>query len=312
MHVILANPRGFCAGVNMAIEVVNEVLRRKGPPVYVFHEIVHNKHVVDDFRARGVTFVDTIEEVPEGGLVVYSAHGVSPEIRNASKSRQLYEVDATCPLVHKVHAQVIRYARDGYRIIFIGHHNHDEAVGTVGEAPDDITIVESPEEAESLSFPPEMKLAYTTQTTLSVSDAQRVIDVLKRKYPNIRFPMTEDICYATTNRQNAVSEWSPDVDAVLVIGSQNSSNSQRLVDRAIEAGKKGYLIDDAAELNPAWLTGANGVLVTAGASAPDHLVQGLLDRLKHEFGATVETRELVKEDIDFDLPKSVKQLRVLR
>ncbi len=312
MKVILANPRGFCAGVNMAIEVVDEVLRRKGPPVYVFHEIVHNKHVVDDFRQRGVTFVDHIEQVPPGGLVVYSAHGVSPAVREASRSRQLYEVDATCPLVHKVHAQVIRYARDGYKIIFIGHHNHDEAIGTVGEAPDNIVIVESPEEADALSFPPGTRLAYTTQTTLSVSDANRVIDVLKRKFPGIRYPHKEDICYATTNRQNAVSAWSADVDVVLVIGSKNSSNSQRLVDRAIEAGKRGYLIDDASELDPAWLTGVNGVMVTAGASAPDHLVQDLLARLQADFSATIETRELVREEIDFDLPKSVKQLPVLR
>ncbi|MBC7783226.1 MAG: 4-hydroxy-3-methylbut-2-enyl diphosphate reductase [Burkholderiales bacterium] len=312
MKVILANPRGFCAGVNMAIEVVNEVLHRKGAPVYVFHEIVHNRHVVEDFRARGVTFVDSIDEVPAGGLVVYSAHGVSPAIRAAAQGRELYEVDATCPLVHKVHAQVVRYARDGYTIIFVGHRDHDEAIGTIGEAPDHIVIVESAEEAEGLSFPPDHKLAFVTQTTLSASDAQRVIDVLKRKYPTIRFPIKDDICYATTNRQNAVSAWSPEVDVVLVIGSKNSSNSQRLVDRAMESGKKGYLIDDARELDPAWLAGAGGVLVTAGASAPDHLVQELIDRLKDEFEATVETRELVKEDIDFDLPKSVKQLPVLR
>lgn len=312
MKVILANPRGFCAGVNMAIDVVNEVLTRVGPPVYVFHEIVHNKHVVEDFKARGVVFVDTIGEVPENGLVVYSAHGVSPAIRSNSKNRRLYEVDATCPLVHKVHAEVVRYARDGYTIIFVGHHNHDEAVGTVGEAPNSILIVESAEEAEQLTFPPETKLAFVTQTTLSVSDATKVIDVLKRRFPTIRHPEKDDICYATTNRQNAVSAWSPDVDVVLVIGSQNSSNSQRLVDRAVEAGKRGYLIDYASELNPAWLAGVKGVMVTAGASAPDHLVQELLERLKAEFGGEVETRELVREDIDFELPKSVKQLPVLQ
>jgi len=312
MKVILANPRGFCAGVNMAIEVVNEVLRRKGPPVYVFHEIVHNKHVVEDFKSRGVTFVDTIDEVPASGLVVYSAHGVSPAIRQQSKGRQLYEVDATCPLVHKVHAQVVRYARDGYTIIFVGHHNHDEAVGTVGEAPDRIVIVESADEAERLSFTPDTKLAYVTQTTLSISDANRVIDVLKRRFPNVRAPLTEDICYATTNRQNAVTEWSRDVDVVLVIGSKNSSNSQRLVDRAIEAGKRGYLIDYAHELDPAWLVNCSAVMVTAGASAPDHLVQELLERLKTEFDGVIEERELVREDVDFDLPKSVKQLTVLR
>jgi len=311
MKVILANPRGFCAGVNMAIEVVNEVLRRHAGPVYVFHEIVHNKHVVEDFRARGVTFVDHIDEVPPDGIVVYSAHGVSPAVRAESKARRLYEVDATCPLVHKVHAEVVRYARDGYHILFVGHHHHDEAMGTVGEAPGKITIVETPEEVEALSFPPETKLSFVTQTTLSVSDAQRVIDAIKRKFPNVRFPLKDDICYATTNRQNAVSEWSPEVDVVLVIGSQNSSNSRRLVDRAVEAGKRGYLIDDATQLDPAWLDGVNGVLVTAGASAPDHLIRGLLDRLHAEFNGQIETRTLVNEDIDFDLPISVKRLPVL-
>jgi len=311
MKVILANPRGFCAGVNMAIEVVNEVLRRHEGPVYVFHEIVHNKHVVEDFRARGVIFVDHIDEVPPDGIVVYSAHGVSPAVRAESKSRRLYEVDATCPLVHKVHAEVIRYARDGYHILFVGHHHHDEAMGTVGEAPGKITIVETPEEVEALSFPPETKLAFVTQTTLSVSDAQRVIDAIKTKFPSVRFPLKDDICYATTNRQNAVSEWSPEVDVVLVIGSQNSSNSRRLVDRAVEAGKRGYLIDDATQLDPAWLNGVNGVLVTAGASAPDHLIRGLLDRLQSEFDGKIETRTLVDEDIDFDLPISVKRLPVL-
>ena len=312
MKVILANPRGFCAGVNMAIEVVNETLRRAGPPVYVFHEIVHNKHVVEDFKHRGVVFVDSIAEVPEGGRVVYSAHGVSPAVRATSRGRQLYEIDATCPLVHKVHAEVVRYARDGYKIIFVGHHEHDEAVGTVGEAPGHIVIVESAEEAEAIQFPPETKLAFVTQTTLSVSDAMKVIDVLKRRFPGIRHPEKDDICYATTNRQNAVSAWSADVDVVLVIGSQNSSNSQRLVDRAVEAGKRGYLIDYASELRPEWLDGASGVMVTAGASAPDHLVQDLLDRLRNEFGGVVEVRELVREDIDFALPQSVRQLPVLQ
>jgi 4-hydroxy-3-methylbut-2-en-1-yl diphosphate reductase len=311
VKVILANPRGFCAGVNMAIDVVNEVLRRREGPVYVFHEIVHNKHVVDDFRARGVTFVDHISEVPTDGIVVYSAHGVSPAVRAESKSRRLYEVDATCPLVHKVHAEVVRYARDGYHILFVGHHHHDEAMGTVGEAPGKMTIVETPEEVDALSFPEGTKLAYVTQTTLSVSDAQRVIDAIKRKFPNIRFPAKDDICYATTNRQNAVTLWSPDVDVVLVIGSQNSSNSRRLVDRAVEAGRRGYLIDDASQLDPAWLDGAKGVLVTAGASAPDHLIRGLLDRLQAEYSAEIETRTLVNEDIDFDLPISVKRLPVL-
>jgi 4-hydroxy-3-methylbut-2-enyl diphosphate reductase len=302
MKIILANPRGFCAGVNMAIETVDKVLAMKGPPVYVYHEIVHNRHVVDGFCGRGVTFVDDIEEVPVGGLVVYSAHGISPEVRRRAKERQLVEVDATCPLVTKVHMEVLRYVRDGYTVIFIGHRKHDEAIGIV---------VETPEEAQRLQVPANVRLAYVTQTTLSVSDAQRVIDVLKARFPNIRFPAKDDICYATTNRQNAVTTLSPEVDMVLVIGSKNSSNSQRLVDRALEAGKPGYLIDDASELNPEWFAGCEAVLVTAGASAPEHLVTDLVHRLKRDFNGQVETRTLMEEGISFELPKSVRSLAVV-
>src|SRR5688572_4280336 len=200
MKILLANPRGFCAGVNMAIECVDQVLALKGAPIYVFHEIVHNRHVVEDFQRRGVTFVDHISEVPEGGVVVYSAHGISPDVRRQSKSRRLVEIDATCPLVTKVHIEVLRFAKEGYRIIFIGHRNHDEAVGTVGEAPDAISVVESVEEVRQLPFPADTKLAYVTQTTLSVSDAERIIDALKSRYPQIKAPPREDICYATTNR----------------------------------------------------------------------------------------------------------------
>jgi len=308
MKVLLANPRGFCAGVNMAIETVNEVLRKHGPPVYVFHEIVHNKHVVEDFVSRGVRFVGSINEVPEGALVVYSAHGISPEVREASKKRKLIEVDATCPLVTKVHMEVVRYAREGHTILFIGHRNHDEAVGTVGEAPDNIIVVESAEEVERAVVPDPNKVAFVTQTTLSVSDAQRVIDAIKRRFPNVRYPVKDDICYATTNRQNAVTQWAPDADVVLVIGSQNSSNSRRLVERAQEQGKAGYLIDDEAEVDPMWFTGKRSVLVTAGASAPEHLVNNLLQRLKREFGGVVETRTLVEEDVSFELPKSARTL----
>jgi len=308
MKVLLANPRGFCAGVNMAIETVNEVLRKHGPPVYVFHEIVHNKHVVEDFVSRGVRFVGSINEVPEGALVVYSAHGISPEVREASKKRKLIEVDATCPLVTKVHMEVVRYAREGHTILFIGHRNHDEAVGTVGEAPDNIIVVESAEEVERAVVPDPNKVAFVTQTTLSVSDAQRVIDAIKQRFPNVRYPVKDDICYATTNRQNAVTQWAPDADVVLVIGSQNSSNSRRLVERAQEQGKAGYLIDDEAEVDPMWFTGKRSVLVTAGASAPEHLVNNLLQRLKREFGGVVETRTLVEEDVSFELPKSARTL----
>lgn len=311
MRVILANPRGFCAGVNMAIEVVNQVLEIKGPPVYVYHEIVHNRHVVEDFRSRGVTFVNDISEVPDGSVIVYSAHGISPEVRRQSRERKLIEVDATCPLVTKVHMEVLRYAREGCTILFIGHRNHDEAVGTVGEAPGSIVVVETPEEIEQLSVPDPSKVAFVTQTTLSVTDAERCIAAIKKRFPSVRYPTKDDICYATTNRQNAVSEISPLVDLVLVIGSRNSSNSRRLVERAEEAGKSAYLIDDESEIDADWFVGKNSVLVTAGASAPEHLVNNLLDRLKREFGATVETRTLVEEDVSFELPKSIKRLAVL-
>src|SRR5688500_5381868 len=206
MKVLLANPRGFCAGVNMAVDVVDEVLRLKGPPVYVFHEIVHNRHVVDDFRGRGVTFVDDIDEVPEGGVVVYSAHGISPAVRQQSKRRRLVEVDATCPLVTKVHLEVLRFAKQGYTIFFIGHAGHDEAIGTVGEAPESIIVVESPDDVATLDVPNPDKVAYVTQTTLSVSEATRTIAALKARFPHSRPPPKEDICYATTNRQSAVSQ----------------------------------------------------------------------------------------------------------
>ena len=311
MKIILANPRGFCAGVNMAIDVVDQVLTNRGAPVYVYHEIVHNRHVVEDFQDRGVVFVNDVSEVPEGSVVVYSAHGISPAVRRTARERQLIEVDATCPLVHKVHNEVRRYARDGYTIIFIGHRDHDEAVGTVGEAPESIIVVESPEEVERLEVPDPNMLAFVTQTTLSLSDAAAITAALKKKFPNIRQPDKEDICYATTNRQAAVNDYSPEADVVLVVGSQNSSNSRRLVETAHLQGKAAYLIDDESELDPAWLEGKETVLITAGASAPEHLVQNLIERLRREHGATVETRTLVQEDISFELPKSVRSLTVL-
>jgi 4-hydroxy-3-methylbut-2-enyl diphosphate reductase len=249
--------------------------------------------------------------VPEGGVVVYSAHGISPEVRREARQRQLVEVDATCPLVTKVHLEVLRFAKEGYTIIFIGHKNHDEAIGTVGEAPNAMIVVESAQEVEKLSFPPNHKLAYVTQTTLSIYDANQIIDALKKKFPSIISPPKEDICYATTNRQNAVSVLSPEVDLVLVVGSKNSSNSRRLVETAEAHGVQGYLVDDAAEVHPSWLEGKKSVLVTAGASAPDHLVNGLIDRLKLEYGASVETRTLVEEDVSFSLPKSLRSLAVV-
>ena len=311
MKIILANPRGFCAGVNMAIDTVDQVLAAKGPPVYVYHEIVHNKHVVEGFQGRGVTFVNDVREVPVGGLVVYSAHGISPEVRQAAKERNLVEVDATCPLVTKVHMEVLRYARDGDTILFVGHRNHDEAVGTVGEAPDHVIIVESPEEVEAVAVADPNKVAFVTQTTLSVSDAMRTIAAIKKRFPNVRYPTKDDICYATTNRQIAVTQLAAEADVVLVIGSKNSSNSKRLVERAIEQGRPAYLIDDASEINWSWFDGKNSVLVTAGASAPEHFVQGVVNRLVEHFGGSVEQRTLVEEDVFFDLPKSAKSLTVV-
>ena len=311
MKIILANPRGFCAGVRMAIDVVDQVLRAKGPPLYVYHEIVHNRHVVDDFRSRGVTFVEDIADVPEGQTVIFSAHGIPPRVREAAALRNLIVHDATCPLVTKVHNEVIRYAREGFHIIFIGHRNHQEAIGTAGEAPGRITIIEEPEEVERLSFAPGTKLVYATQTTLSVTDAQRVIDALRRRFGDIREPAKEDICYATTNRQEAVSALAGEVDVVLVVGSRNSSNSNRLVDRAREAGTAAHLIDHAGEIDPAWLKGAARVLLTAGASAPEAYVDGVIARLKRDYGAAVEERTLVDESVQFALPKSVRQLAVV-
>ena len=312
MKVLLANPRGFCAGVDMAIDVVDQVLKLKGPPVYVFHEIVHNRHVVNDFRARGVTFVDDLAEVPEGGVVVYSAHGVSPSLRAEAKGRRLVEVDATCPLVTKVHLEVLRFAKQGNTIVFVGHRNHDEAIGTVGEAPESIVVVESAEEVDRLVVPNPNRLAYVTQTTLSVADADRIIGALKARFPNIKAPPKEDICYATTNRQRAVNELSPEADLVLVIGSKNSSNSQRLVDTAKEAGRAAYLIDDVRELRPEWLAGTHSVLVTAGASAPEHPVDQLIERLRTDYAGQLDVRTLVEEDVSFAPPPSLRSLTVVR
>lgn len=312
MKILLANPRGFCAGVNMAIDCVDQVLRLKGPPVYVFHEIVHNRHVVEDFQSRGVTFVSDIAEIPEGALVVYSAHGISPEVRRQARARRLVEVDATCPLVTKVHLEVLRFAREGYHIIFIGHRDHDEAVGTVGEAPHAITVVENADDVDKLPFAASAKLAYVTQTTLSVWDAERIIAALKARYPAIKAPPKEDICYATTNRQAAVTQWSPEVDVVLVVGSRNSSNSRRLVETAEARGRPAYLIDNEHELKREWFEGKSAVLVTAGASAPEHLVQGVIARLQRDFGGQVEIRTLVQEDVSFEAPRSLRSLAVVQ
>lgn len=308
MNVLLCNPRGFCAGVNMAIECVERVLRLQGPPLFVFHEIVHNRHVVREFERRGVTFVDAVEDVPSGATVIYSAHGVSPDVRRAADARNLVQVDATCPLVAKVHQEAIRYARRQFSIVLVGHRNHDEIVGTLGEAPDCTYVVESVAEVEALAIPDDHRIAYLTQTTLSLDDAEAIIAALKAKYPHIRCPLTEDICYATTNRQWAVRDLAVEADLVLVVGSQNSSNSRRLVETAAQRGVRGYLIDDVSELCDEWLEGVETLVLTAGASAPEHLVQEVLAYLRDGHGATVEEREVTREHLNFELPISLRVL----
>lgn len=310
MKVLLANPRGFCAGVNMAIECLDEAIRRVGPGIYVYHEIVHNKYVVDRFTAQGVTFVDTLEEVPTGSILLFSAHGVSPQIRQIARERHLQTVDATCPLVTKVHLEAIRYANKGYNIILIGHEGHDEVIGTMGEAPESITLVETPDEVSSLPFGDDDKLAYLTQTTLSVAEAGEVIDALKARYPHIESPKKEDICYATTNRQEAVQMLVEQADVLIVLGSQNSSNSRRLMEIGAGQGVPSYLVDGAAELQAEWFADAGTVVVTAGASAPEVVVQECIDYLKTNFNAELQEETLREENVHFNLPKELQDLKV--
>ncbi len=306
MKVLLANPRGFCAGVVMAIDALDRALELLGAPIYVYHEIVHNKYVVERFRRQGVVFVDSLDEVPPGSNLLYSAHGVSPEIRRAARERRLNAIDATCPLVTKVHIEAIKYAKLGYTIVLIGHEGHDEVIGTMGEAPDRIVLVESPEGVEQLDVPDPNRLAYLTQTTLSVDDANRVIDALRRRFPNIASPPKDDICYATQNRQEAVRELAAEADLVLVIGSQNSSNSLRLAELARERGVPAHLIDHVAEIDPAWLAGVETVVVTAGASAPDELVTECLNWLREHHAAEIDNRVVREEDVYFPLPKPLR------
>jgi 4-hydroxy-3-methylbut-2-enyl diphosphate reductase len=308
MKIILANPRGFCAGVNMAIEALETALRHYGSPLYVYHEIVHNRPIVERFQKLGVVFVDDISEVPAGGTVLYSAHGISPAIREASESRSLRAIDATCPIVTKVHKEAIKFAREGYTIVLIGHEGHDEVIGTMGEAPASIVLVEDADDVDALDLPADAKLAFLTQTTLSVDEAKTVIDALKRKFPQIVGPNKDDICYATQNRQDAVKKLVGEADVVLVLGSQNSSNSQRLAELARASGKPAYLIDRVGELKDGWFRPTDTVLVTAGASAPEENVQDCIEHLKKTFGATVETRTVREEDVSFPLPR---ELRVL-
>jgi 4-hydroxy-3-methylbut-2-enyl diphosphate reductase len=308
VRIILANPRGFCAGVNMAIESLERALELFGTPLYVYHEIVHNRHVVERFRRRGVVFVNDLAEVPVGATVLYSAHGVSPAVRQLAQERRLRTIDATCPLVTKVHLEAVRFARAGYTILLIGHAGHDEVIGTMGEAPENIRLVQSVEEVEQLDLPADARVAYLTQTTLSVDDAEVIIAALRRRFPHIVGPSREDICYATQNRQEAVKELVPEADVVLVLGSQNSSNSQRLAELARSHGKPAYLIDEAAEIQEGWLRGNETVLITAGASAPEEVVQECVAYLQARFGAQVESRQVREEHVSFPLPRELRLL----
>ena len=306
MKILLASPRGFCAGVNMAIETLETAIRLHGTPIYVFHEIVHNRHVVDRFVREGVVFVDAVEQVPEGSVLLFSAHGVAPEIRRVAAERRLKAIDATCPLVTKVHLEAVKYATQGYRIVLIGHEGHDEVIGTIGQAPAAFTLVESPADVDALPFGPDDKLAYLTQTTLSVDDASRIISRLKGRFPQIIGPPKDDICYATQNRQEAVRMLSEDADVVIVLGSQNSSNSQRLAELARERGVAAHLIDGAGEIDPTWFQGHETVVITAGASAPEAVVQDCLAWLRNRYGAEVEERAIRQEDVYFPLPKELR------
>ena len=307
MKILLASPRGFCAGVNMAIESLEIALQAFGAPVYVYHEIVHNKYVVENFREKGAVFVENLEEVPKGSHLLFSAHGVSPEIRRISRERNLVAVDATCPLVTKVHLEAIQFAKKGYTILLIGHEGHDEVIGTMGEAPDSMILVENESDVESIEVPDETKVAYLTQTTLSVDDANRIISRLRERFPHINNPPKEDICYATQNRQEAVKILSQEADLVLVLGSQNSSNSRRLRELAKENDIPGYLIDRASEIESHWFEGVETVLVTAGASAPEVVVEECLDYLTENHGASVEVRSIREEKVAFPLPKPLRQ-----
>ncbi|MDA0590748.1 MAG: 4-hydroxy-3-methylbut-2-enyl diphosphate reductase [Planctomycetota bacterium] len=310
MKILLANPRGFCAGVNMAIECLDEAIRRFGTNIYVYHEIVHNRYVVERFTRQGVKFVNGVSEVPEGSILLFSAHGVSPEIRQQSKERKLHTIDATCPLVTKVHIEAVRYARDGFNIVLIGHEGHDEVIGTMGEAPESITLVESPEDVDRLTFTQDDRIAYLTQTTLSVSEAEAVISRLKERYPQIESPPKEDICYATTNRQEAVSTLTQQADVVVVLGSQNSSNSRRLMEIGESLGKRSFLVDSVAELPVDSFTGEENVLITAGASAPEVVVEECIETLVKRFGAEVESIVIREEHVSFPLPKELRLMTV--
>jgi 4-hydroxy-3-methylbut-2-en-1-yl diphosphate reductase len=306
-RVLLASPRGFCAGVERAVDTVERALRLYGAPVYVRKQIVHNKHVVEDLERRGAIFVDSVYEVPPNATLVFSAHGVSPAVRDAAGTRRLNTIDATCPLVTKVHTQARRYADAGYAIAFIGHAGHEEVEGTFGEAPDAIVLVESVEDARRVELPRDRPLAYITQTTLSIDETREIVDVLRARYPEIVAPAKEDICYATSNRQWAVKELLEEVELLLVIGSRNSSNSKRLVEVARSVGVASQLVDDVSEIDEAWLDGVETVGVTSGASAPERLVQDVCDWFRAQGVTDVSEFSSAFEDVVFRLPVELRR-----
>ena len=305
MKLLLSKPRGFCAGVVRAIDIVEKALEKWGRPIYVKHEIVHNRHVVDDLREKGAIFIEDLTQVPRGSRLIYSAHGVSPSVRMFAKERGLIEIDATCGLVTKVHSAVKRFASKGYRIILIGHKNHVEIIGTAGEAPDVTTIVESVSDVELLSFSLEQKLFYTTQTTLSLSDVKEITDALTKKYPQIETLPSSSICYATTNRQMALNSITDQVNLVLVVGDEQSSNSNRLKEVAEREGVKSHLINSEAEIQPDWLIGVECIGLTAGASTPESIVQKIITRLKTLGVDEVEDVIFTEENVIFSLPKEL-------
>jgi 4-hydroxy-3-methylbut-2-enyl diphosphate reductase len=304
--VLVASPRGFCAGVSYAIEIVELVLERYGPPVYVRHEIVHNRHVVERLRQRGARFVDDLAEVPSGSLLIFSAHGVSPAVREEARGRGLRVIDATCPLVTKVHLEALRYAREGYEILLVGHRGHVEVEGTLGHAPDRMYLIETIEDVETVQVVDPDRVAVVTQTTLSVDDTREILAAIRRRFPASHTPGKEDICYATQNRQTAVKELARSADLVLVIGSATSSNTNRLVEVARNAGSEARLIEDAGDIDPTWLTGRVHIGVTAGASAPEELVQRTIQRLRELGFLRVEDLRTADERVVFALPRELR------
>lgn len=306
--ILLAQPRGFCAGVERAIEIVEKALQKYGAPIYVRNEIVHNKWVVDDLKAKGVVFVKDVAEIPDGAVTIFSAHGISEEVENSAKERDLPYIDATCPLVTKVHNQAKRYEKYGHEIILIGHAGHPEVEGTSGRV-DHVYLVENEADVTTLEVKTPEKLAYVTQTTLSVDDTKSIIDALRAKYPAIEGPDTKDICYATQNRQNAVRDLAKQVDLILVVGSKNSSNSNRLRDLGMEMGVESHLIDDATAIDDAWLDKAQRIGITAGASAPELLIDRVVSYIQSRHQAILEPMDGVVESITFNLPKDLRETK---